>query len=216
MDLIARKLEKYCLNRDFSEQREGCCIVCDGELPPRRRVYCTDRCANWRYVISQWTCIRFAAYARDLGHCVSCGAPLRIVFEDRDFIPHTFPHATPMHPEMWYEECSPWPHGLILRHLVKLPYEAWPRVVTTSTDRIYGHRALKDALGVAEVDHILATSLGGSNELSNLRTLCRRCHKRKTRRDFRKLSTGIRPASPGEILAAENQQRTLKHFMEVR
>jgi 5-methylcytosine-specific restriction endonuclease McrA len=38
----------------------------------------------------------------------------------------------------------------------------------------------KDCL---EVDHILPISLGGSNKLENLQTLCDVCHKKKTKQD---------------------------------
>ena len=34
-----------------------------------------------------------------------------------------------------------------------------------------------------QVDHILPTYMGGSNELDNLQTLCRSCHREKTSED---------------------------------
>lgn len=38
-----------------------------------------------------------------------------------------------------------------------------------------------------EIDHILALSLGGTNQRSNLQVLCYECHKTKTRFDMQKL-----------------------------
>ena len=39
----------------------------------------------------------------------------------------------------------------------------------------------KDGRVATEVDHIIALRLGGRNNLSNLRALCKPCHSRKTR-----------------------------------
>ena len=42
----------------------------------------------------------------------------------------------------------------------------------------------------AHVDHIIAKAKGGSDEMDNLRTLCERCHNRKTAREDRRYAGG--------------------------
>ncbi len=48
-----------------------------------------------------------------------------------------------------------------------------------------------------EADHILPRVLGGGNELSNLRTLCRPCHKRETARLAAERAAARRAANRG-------------------
>jgi len=39
-----------------------------------------------------------------------------------------------------------------------------------------------------EIDHIIPVALGGTNEISNLQTLCSRCHREKTNKDVEKIA----------------------------
>jgi 5-methylcytosine-specific restriction endonuclease McrA len=38
-----------------------------------------------------------------------------------------------------------------------------------------------------DADHIVAVALGGTDELSNLQTLCKRCHRKKTNEDLQQI-----------------------------
>lgn len=46
-----------------------------------------------------------------------------------------------------------------------------------------------------DVDHILSQALGGSDEMDNLRLLCKPCHKVKSKEDAWKLSLITRAAA---------------------
>jgi 5-methylcytosine-specific restriction endonuclease McrA len=57
-----------------------------------------------------------------------------------------------------------------------------------------GHR---DVTGASlEVDHVLPVARGGSDELDNLRTLCRPCHRERTAADRRQGGGGASVAVP--------------------
>lgn len=47
-----------------------------------------------------------------------------------------------------------------------------------------GYRCVRCGAPAEEVDHRLPRSRGGGDELTNLRSLCRPCHKEITRRQF--------------------------------
>jgi 5-methylcytosine-specific restriction protein A len=41
------------------------------------------------------------------------------------------------------------------------------------------------ATAASEVDHIIAKGLGGTDDTDNLQSICKPCHKRKTKEDVR-------------------------------
>ena len=51
-----------------------------------------------------------------------------------------------------------------------------------------------------EVDHIVPIALGGFSNPSNLQTLCRECHKKKTREDIEKLNSMRKVQGPQKHL----------------
>ncbi len=44
------------------------------------------------------------------------------------------------------------------------------------------------AYGLVEADHIIPKRLGGETSLRNLQTLCKKCHKKKTKKDLKKIA----------------------------
>lgn len=59
--------------------------------------------------------------------------------------------------------------------------QSWQRCVRLALRRDRG-RCVKCGKGAAEVDHVVPVSLGGTGDLSNLRSLCTGCHREATRR----------------------------------
>jgi 5-methylcytosine-specific restriction endonuclease McrA len=60
---------------------DGACAWCGGELPPRRRTWCSDRCGEKFWENHWWPVARQTAKRRDRYHCRRCGtrAPKRPV-----------------------------------------------------------------------------------------------------------------------------------------
>ena len=59
----------------------------------------------------------------------------------------------------------------------------WRRLRHQAILRDRGQCVKCGSLERLEVDHILAVSLGGANNIENLQTLCRACHAGKSARD---------------------------------
>lgn len=51
------------------------CAWCGETLPPRRRTWCSERCANAFWTNHWWTLARRAAKRRDKYRCRTCGVP---------------------------------------------------------------------------------------------------------------------------------------------
>jgi DNA-directed RNA polymerase subunit RPC12/RpoP len=52
---------------------DGACRWCGDALPPRRRMWCSDRCAEAFWNNHWWTLARRAAKKRDKYRCIRCG-----------------------------------------------------------------------------------------------------------------------------------------------
>jgi 5-methylcytosine-specific restriction endonuclease McrA len=51
------------------------CIICGGDLPPKRRKYCHKKCELWyRGVTKSWQITRDNVLSRDGSRCTICGA----------------------------------------------------------------------------------------------------------------------------------------------
>jgi hypothetical protein len=57
----------------LSQARPGGCAWCGAALPPRRRTWCSDRCATAFWNNHWWTLARRAAKRRDRYRCRRCG-----------------------------------------------------------------------------------------------------------------------------------------------
>ena len=81
------------------------------------------------------------------------------------------------------------PSTLVVPSRIRTPISEAVRFQVISRD---GHKCLSCGLtqhdgAVLEVDHIIPVSLGGSDALDNLQTLCDRCNRGKSNRDDRDL-----------------------------
>jgi hypothetical protein len=71
----------------LARSRAGGCAWCGGDLPPRRRTWCSDRCGEAFWTNHWWTLARSAAKRRDKYRCRRCGhvapkRPSRVRFAD--------------------------------------------------------------------------------------------------------------------------------------
>lgn len=56
----------YLRRESYTKRRpDGLCIVCRGELPPRRIRYCSDACGRWFAENHDWTTARHTAWTRN-------------------------------------------------------------------------------------------------------------------------------------------------------
>lgn len=66
------------------------------------------------------------------------------------------------------------------------PSKGAPQHLRKTTLRRDGHQCVKcGATQDLEVDHIQNVAQGGTHRLDNLQTLCRECHREKTRKEMR-------------------------------
>jgi DNA-directed RNA polymerase subunit RPC12/RpoP len=66
----SRQLIESC---DLASTVEGACRWCGSELPPRRSMWCSDRCGERFWNNHWWTLARRAAKKRDRYRCTRCG-----------------------------------------------------------------------------------------------------------------------------------------------
>jgi 5-methylcytosine-specific restriction enzyme A len=128
------------------------CKVCQQPVPKGRREWCGDGCVT-RYFEFSGTFLRQAVFKRDKGICALCGTDAKL---------------TKVVMRVVCKKLG-WGHHSIGRELFHQYLNEWLGVA--------GYRA-----NLWDVDHIVPFSKGGTHKLSNLRTLCCKCHKRETAR----------------------------------
>lgn len=136
------------------------CIWCNGSLPKRRRVFCSEHCEEEVWVRISPSYARARVYTRDRSICALCG------FDSEDFAKRF--NALNLRPESKVAEA-------LLRWL-DLP----SLYIRRSWDyERQGYRLILSAPW--EMDHIVpVVEGGGSCGLDGLRTVCRWCHRRET------------------------------------
>ena len=67
----------------------------------------------------------------------------------------------------------------------RLPAWEWQELRIKALERD-DYKCVKDNKPTVDVDHIMPLCLGGENRLSNLQSLCKECHKIKTKEDISK------------------------------
>jgi len=174
----------------------GLCPVCGkdkSDFNKNMRVYCSPKCRDeYAKKFTSWTELREKVLKRDNETCTICGInsnkfmDIKKVEERRNF-------------ENWIknnpEEVKHW-RDVALVKLSKSFEEDYERIKDDikflkrfmDYDEQRKLEVTKWGFG-CEVDHIKAVALGGAMwDENNLQTLCKECHKLKTRKDRKKIS----------------------------
>lgn len=134
------------------------CTWCKSEVKPPRRSWCSQKCVDEYKDLNDWNWILRKVFERDKGVCVACGCDTEKL---RRVLTTAFRRVKEYEIETFY------------RKYVTLPY------VRSDLEKRMG---FKPAQSYWECDHVLERVRGGTNEMSNLQSLCVPCHKRKTAR----------------------------------
>jgi 5-methylcytosine-specific restriction endonuclease McrA len=129
---------------------KGVCDNCGVRLPKYRRNWCSDECAVEYVINHQWAAAKREVWRRDGGACVLCGVLVLAEW--------TTERSHPDYP-------------------VRAPGDLWGHTEALMAFR----KAQWDEYG--EVDHIVpcrSYNAGCQHHLTNLRLLCRRCHRERT------------------------------------
>lgn len=129
------------------------CRWCWGNVKPPKRTFCSAACVLGYRLEVDWNLARRWVEKRDGGVCALCDT-------DTEWLENAFWHGL----------------GESLREIRVLD----PKTGRETTLRRLLRFALLGRRHHWEADHILQRAEGGSNQLSNLRTLCGNCHARET------------------------------------
>jgi len=138
------------------------CRFCKKEVSPPRRTFCSDSCTHeWR-IRSDLKYLRKLIYQRDLGQCSRCSIDTRYVRIELENAARDAMKDS----GLWYWDDHPIYLGVLKKYKLTIK-EA--------------KKSLWDA------DHIIPVSEGGGeSDLSNFTTLCKTCHKIKSKEDLRR------------------------------
>lgn len=136
------------------------CRGCQGELPKGRHVWCSNACMERAYMALS-TFARRRVRERDHGVCALCDGDTEKVKRILRWLRHRGAGAWTTHANVLDAKHA---HDLIVR--------AWGRHPST-----WGW---DEGRTWWEADHIVPLVNGGTNDLSNYRTLCIPCHRRVT------------------------------------
>lgn len=140
------------------------CRGCGAPVGPRMRTWCGKECRDSHYMALSGFARRHVV-RRDHGVCAGCGADAHLTGRILNYLFHAG--------RGWRREEDP---GLFERMdrntAFRFLLQAWG-IPSSSTHWHYPH--------LWEADHIVPLVEGGTNDLSNYRTLCRGCHKEATR-----------------------------------
>lgn len=146
------------------------CRFCNGEIPKRRRTFCSAECVHEHKLRSDPSYVRSELFKRDKGRCATCGRSARVLnaklhrWKKWDRIYCTrFPK-----PLKW---SSSWSSGR-------------KKFLATRRERLFKRIGLEWLLhrkSFWDADHILPVAKGGGEcGLDNYQTLCCFCHREKT------------------------------------
>jgi hypothetical protein len=127
------------------------CRYCNQSIIPPKRTFCSKQCVHEYRLRSSGSYLRQCVYARDLGICAGCGV-------DTKFIARQLMDAM---------------DNLDKLNELRTQYNIHNKRNITSLKKNGG--------GLWDADHIIdVQNGGGSCGLENIRTLCIKCHKKKT------------------------------------
>lgn len=181
-------------------KKQGLCPVCGNpreEFDKHRRVYCSEKCAlEYSSHFITWSGLREEILERDGKICKTCN-----ITEDKwqKRYKDKFKKEIAGLNEK-YKDLLEAQKFELLAKAEKNYLERIKRIEAMDVDDYDVKRKLQDAYGVKvpdlsdygwfpgfEVDHIIAICNGGSMwDKENLQTLCKECHKGKTKQDRRK------------------------------
>jgi 5-methylcytosine-specific restriction endonuclease McrA len=163
-----RVLPLYPARQDRGPGGRLLCRVCGTEVKGRRRTFCSQACVD-RYLLAvSWPHVVARVKERDHGVCRTCGLA-----------------------------CD-----LLERVLGHIRYSSW---AVTGEQRLENQiivRAVREALGLRatgstwETHHVVERKRGGTDGLSNLITLCQKCHAEETKRFAAERARQRREAKP--------------------
>lgn len=166
--IAVKRLRKQLLARrkaagDRGPEGRPLCLWCLKEVPPRCRVWCSAQCDEAFYSRCDWTLLRHKVGDRDRGVCADCKLDTHALSK--------------RYWDIYYNRS----YGYTQRFAeFRKELEA------------IGFRGDEFGFSLWQADHIVPLAEGGSNELSNLRTLCVPCHKKATKALARRLADGRR------------------------
>lgn len=141
-----------------NEQGQPLCKWCGAVVPKGRRAFCTQLCAHEVQLRRDSWYLRRQVFERDKGICAQCGC-------DTEKVERVLRYAASSYYNMPCYERG----GL-----------DW--LFTRAAGFIYDALDYKSAQTYWEADHIKEVVRGGEPYLDNIQTLCRPCHKQKTKR----------------------------------
>lgn len=146
--------KRFPLKREDGSRQ---CVWCGtSPLPKYRHSWCSDDCVLEYELQAMPARVRDRIHARDKGVCALCRV-------DCDRLAKAL--VPPRHVRMWGED---W--GRQQRRKRGIAILSW----------LWGGVALAGRVTFWDMDHTVPLVEGGKNSLSNLRTLCRRCHVQET------------------------------------
>lgn len=173
-------IPQECLDR----REKDICAVCGVEKRRSNSWTCSSKCAEiyWKnyYVANSWASVREEALKRDKYRCVKCGKQeTEIKKLGREL-------------EEWMKNHHSY---LNIRLMTAQDAEAlknrWVYMNPESISEGVGKEYVCDELNHSNLtgDHIIPIALGGEEfDLNNVQTLCRACHKIKTRKDIKAIA----------------------------
>ncbi len=162
---------------------KGKCRGCLGEVPKRRRTWCSDACVETALIRKgDPVVVRPKVFRRDKGVCALCGLDTE---QARRVIPYVL--------DLLSQERRVWVGNRLVRHLPTdvTKYALWNLqssdaykfLMSLWTGRDMENRSYVGRIPhLWEADHIVPVIEGGGNcDLDGYRTLCIRCHHEVTR-----------------------------------
>lgn len=146
---------KYPYRQPLGRGPEGrkFCRWCWREVGPRRSTFCSDACVDEFKIENDWGWVKRQVDRRDRGVCAICGCDTLKLLRILQWACR------------WEQRLSLYGPSGLNRCSFRL--------------EVFGTR--RGGMGFHEIDHIRQRAEGGTNEMTNLRTLCVGCHADETR-----------------------------------